>query len=191
MKQQLNQIEPVELLRVQRIHGEDSFDDVFFCISSTKMKRTLQKIIFITIFLSVLLATQTPIAHARDTSSPAWVDSLQVNVVKTFNTTIQTSQVNSKDYRENKVYSVTRLKGEGTLQIIPDPFKAMSDLFLSDGWKEDWRYLADKHGGSSTAYRKDTLFCIVSVDIDSGDDDELVKHVPSSYWFSMDCRETK
>ena len=164
---------------------------MILCVSSTKVKRTLQKIIFITIFSLVLLATQTPIAHTRDTSSPAWVDSLQANVVKTFNTTIQTSQVNSKDYRENKVYPVTRLEGEGTLQRISDPFKAMSDLFLSDGWEEDWRYLADKHGGSSTAYRKDTQLCIVSVDINSGCDDELVKHVPSSYWFSMDCREIK
>jgi hypothetical protein len=166
------------------------FQRIFKCVSG-KVNRTLQKTLFITIFSLILIATQPPIVDARKTISPVWVDSLQANVVKTFNTTIQTSQLNSEDYRENKVYPVTRLEGEGSLQSIPDPFKAMSDLFLSHGWKEDWRYLADKHGGSSTAYRKDTQFCIVSVDIDLGDDDELVKHVPSSYWFSMDCRETK
>ena len=113
-----------------------------------------------------------------------------LNAGKAFNAKVKTSLTNQRDYIEGKEYSVLRLQGEGSLKKVSDPFMVMRKLFLSNGWKEDLQYAADGHGSSSFAYRKETYFCIASVLIDSGCDDEETGHVPSKFWFSIDCRES-
>ena len=117
-----------------------------------------------------------------------WLDVLHKELSHRFNSEIRKTQVEYKDHLENKIFNATRLDGEGSLHAVADPFKTMTDLFVESGWLEDWRYLADKHGGTSTAYREGPYFCIASVDIDARDS-EPVGNTPSRYWYSLVCRE--
>ena len=137
-----------------------------------------------------LLLVQIPCLGAETEGLPSWVNELQTMVAQSFHTKIERSRINSRDYIENKEYAVIRLQGKGRLKEVPDPFAVMGKLFLSNGWKEDWKYAADGHGSSSMAYRKGIYFCIASVGIDSSCDDEETGHVPSLFWFSIDCRES-
>ena len=137
-----------------------------------------------------MIAGQITYLGAEEIDLPPWVDKLQSKVGRSFHTKVEISRINELDYIERKKYPVIRLQGEGSLKKVSDPFEVMRMLFISNGWKEDWKYGADGHGSSSIAYRKGNCFCIVSVRIDSNCDDDETGHVPSVFWFSIDCRES-
>jgi hypothetical protein len=138
----------------------------------------------------VLLAIQTICLGSEIKDLPPWVDKLRSNVAESLHVNVKISRINAMDYIEKREYPVIRLQGEGSLKKVSAPFEAMGKLFLSNGWTEDWKYGADGHGSSSIAYRKGKHLCIVSVRIDSSCDDDEMDHVPSVFWFSMDCRES-
>ena len=147
--------------------------------------------IFLVILLSLtVLSAQITYLAAEIRDLPQWVNELRSNASRDFHTKVKTFHTNKRDYVDGKEYTVFRLQGEGNLKEVPDPFEVMHKLFLSDGWKEDLQYAADGHGSSSIAYRKETYFCIASVRIDSSCDDKETGHVPSKFWFSIDCRES-
>ena len=144
--------------------------------------------IFSVIILSLTLLSQITYLGAEIKGLPPWVDELQSNVSRAFHTKVEMSRINERDYIEGREYSVIKLQGEGSLKKVSDPFEVTHKLYLSNGWKEDLQYAADGHGSSSFAYRKKTYFCITSVWIDSSCDDEETGHIPSKFWFSIDCR---
>jgi hypothetical protein len=150
--------------------------------------KTVRKVLSVTMLSSILLVVQLPFSSAEIKGLPSWVNELRSRVAQAFHTTVEISRINNQDYVEGEEYAVIRLEGEGTLKKVSDPFEVMRKLFLSNGWKEDWRYAADGHGSSSIAYRKKTCFCIVSVWIDSSCDDEETGHLSSVFGFSIDCR---
>jgi len=121
---------------------------------------------------------------------PTWVKDLQSISAQTMQTEVKASYTNSRDYIDNKEYKVVRLKGEGSLKKLPDPFEAMERLFITNGWRKDFRYEADSHGSKGMAYGKGQCICIISVSIDSSCDDRDRGHIPSKFWFEIDCRET-
>lgn len=138
----------------------------------------------------ILLTNQTICLGAENKDLPPWVDKLRTNVGESLHVNVKISRTNELDYIERREYSVIKLYGEGSLKKVSAPFEVMRTLFLSNGWKEDWKHGADGHGSSSIAYRKEKYLCIVSVRIDSSCDDDETDHVPSVFWFSMDCRES-
>ena len=147
--------------------------------------------IFLVIVLSLtVLSAQITYLAAEIRDLPQWVNELRSNASQAFHTKVKTFRTNKRDYVDGKEYTVFRLQGEGNLKEVQDPFEVMRKLFLSDGWKKDLQYAADGHGSSSIAYRKETYFCIASVRIDSSCDDKETDHVPSKFWFSIDCRES-
>lgn len=150
----------------------------------------MRRILPIIILSLTVLAAQIKYLAAENQDLPQWVNELGSNASRVFHTKVETSLINERDYIEGKEYTVIRLQGEGSLKKISDPFEVMRNLFLSNGWEEDWQYAADGHGSSSIAYRKETYFCIVSAGIDSSCDDEETGHIPSLFWFSIDCRES-
>jgi hypothetical protein len=152
--------------------------------------KPMRKIALIIILSLTLPAIQVTYLGAEIKDIPSWVDELQLNVGRSLHTKVEISRINELDYIERREYPVIRLQGEGSLKKVSDPFEVMHKLFLSNDWKEDWKYTADGHGSSSFAYRKETHFCIVLVQIDSSCDDEETGHVPSVFWFSIDCRES-
>ncbi len=139
----------------------------------------------------ILLVAQMTCLAAEIQDIPRWVKELQSNASRVFHTEVKLSSTNIRDHLNGKDYIALRLQGEGSLGNIPNPFEVMGTLFLSNGWREDLHYAADGHGSSSIAYRKGPLFCVTSVQIDSGCDDEETGHVPSKFWFSIDCRESR
>lgn len=147
--------------------------------------------IFLVIVLSfTVLSAQITYLAAEIRDLPQWVNELRSNASRAFHTKVKTFCTNKRDYVDGKEYTVFQLQGEGNLKEVQDPFEVMRKLFLSDSWKEDLQYTADGHGSSSIAYRKETYFCIASVRIDSSCDDKETDHVPSKFWFSIDCRES-
>ena len=150
----------------------------------------MRRILPVIVLSLTVLSAQIMCLAAEIQGVPQWVNELRSNTGKAFHTKVKTSRTNQRDYIEGKEYSVLRLQGEGSLKKISDPFMVMRKLFLSNGWEEDIQYAADGHGSSSFAYRKETYFCIASVQIDSGCNDEETGHVPSKFWFSIDCRES-
>jgi len=150
----------------------------------------MRRILPLIVLALTVLSAQIMCLAAEIQDLPQWVNELRSNAAKVFHAEVKTSLTNQLDYIDGKEYSVLRLQGEGSLKKVSDPFMVMRKLFLSNGWKEDMRYAADGHGSSSFAYRKGTCFCIASVLIDSGCDDEETGHVPSKFWFSIDCRES-
>lgn len=150
----------------------------------------MQKIFSIITLLIFLLTIQTPYLGAEIKNLPSWVDELQSNVAQVLHTTIECSPVNTRDYVAGKEHTAIRLQGQGSLKEISDPFELIQKMFLSKGWKQDWRYAADGHGSSSIAYRKGNHFCMVSIWTDSSCDDEDSEHVASVFWFYLDCRES-
>ena len=150
----------------------------------------MKKIVLMIILSIILLASQMCYSGAEKTDLPPWVDKLQSKVGEFLQANVGISRINELDYIERKKYDFIRLQGEGSLKKVSAPFEALRSLFLSNGWKEDWKYGADGHGSSSIAYRKANYLCIVSVRIDSSCDDEATGHVPSVFWFSIDCRES-
>ena len=147
------------------------------------MKKSVLSALWITLISGLLISL-----NADEIS---WLDTLQAELSHKFKSNIRRSQVENVDHLERKPFQATRFEGEGFLRENADPFKTLTDFFVVRGWMEDWRYLADKHGGTSTAYRKGKYFCITSVDVDSSDDDEFEGHIPSRYWISLVCREVK
>lgn len=155
------------------------------------MGRTVRRIFLVIILLLTLLSSQITYLGAEIKGLPLWVDELQSNVRQAFHTKVEMSRINEQDYIEGREYSVIRLQGEGSLKKVSDPFEAIRKLFpAANDWKEDLQYSADGHGSSSFAFRKETYFCIVSVWIDSSCDDKETGHIPSKFWFSIDCRES-
>lgn len=150
----------------------------------------MRRILPVIVLLLTVLSAQRMCLAAEIQDLPQWVNELRSNAGQAFHAKVKTSLTNQQDYIEGKEYSVLQLQGEGSLKKVSDPFMVMRKLFLSNGWKEDLQYAADGHGSSSFAYRKETYFCIASVLIDSGCDDEETGHVPSKFWFSIDCRES-
>ncbi|MBU8849532.1 MAG: hypothetical protein KOO64_08305, partial [Desulfobacterales bacterium] len=149
----------------------------------------MRKALPVIILSLTLMAVQIPYLGAEIKGLPSWVDELQSNVAQAFYTKVEMSRINNRDYIEGKEYTVIRLQGEGSLKKVSDPFEAMRKLFpTANGWKEDLQYAADGHGSSSFAFRKESYFCIASVWIDSSCDDEETKHIPSKFWFSIDCQ---
>ena len=156
------------------------------------MDRPLQKLLFITIFLSVFLTAPSSSAFAENTEGQSWQDELRDRATQVFHTEVKKSQVSSWDYIDRKEYLVTRIEGEGSLKKVSTPFAAMYELFKSDGWEDVLEYTADKPGSSQFAYRKGSSLCIVIVNEDTLDcDAEIGDFVPIWFDFSMDCRETK
>lgn len=152
--------------------------------------KAMRRILPVIVLSLTVLSAQITCLAAEIQELLQWVNELQSNAGQAFHATVKTSRTNQRDYIDGKEYSVLRLQGEGSLKKITDPFMVMRRLFLSNGWKEDLQYAADGHGSSSIAYRKETYFCIASVRIDSGCDDEETGLVPSKFWFSIDCRES-
>lgn len=150
----------------------------------------MRKVFPIIILSLSLLTVQIQYTGAEIKAPPLWVDELQSNVAQVLQTEIVMSRANTRDHIDGKEYTVIRLQGKGSLNKVSDPFEITRKLFFSTGWKEDWKYAADGHGSSSFAYRKENHFCIVRVQIDSSCDDEETGHVPSVFWFSIDCRDS-
>jgi hypothetical protein len=143
------------------------------------------------LFSLAVLAIQITSLAAEMQDIPQWVNEVRSNVSRAFHTTVETSFTNRRDHVDRKEYSVFRLHGEGSLKKVSDPFETMRKLFpAANGWKEDLQYAADGHGSSSFAFRKETYFCIASVWIDSSCEDDETDHMPSVFWFSIDCRES-
>ena len=156
-----------------------------------RLRKTMRKIFPVILFTLAVLAIQITYLAAEIQSIPQWVNEVRSNVSRAFLTTVKMSLANRRDHVDGKEYSVFRLHGEGSLRKVSDPFEAMRKLFpVANGWKEDLQYAADGHGSSSFAFRKETYFCIASVWIDSSCDDDETGHVPSVFWFSIDCRES-
>ena len=149
----------------------------------------LKKILPLIMLSLVLLAIQTICLGSEIKDLPQWVKILRSNVEESLRVSVKVSCIKALDNIENREYLVVRLQGEGSLNKVSAPFETMRKLFLSNGWTEDWKYGADGHGSSSIAYRKEKYLCVVSVWIDSSDDDKI-DHIPSVFWFSMDCRES-
>lgn len=151
----------------------------------------MRKIFPVILFSLAVLAMQIRYLAAEMQYIPQWVNEVRSNVSCAFHTTVKMSLTNRRDHVDGKEYSVFRLHGEGSLKKVSDPFEATRKLFpAANGWKEDLQYAADGHGSSSFAFRKETYFCIASVWIDSSCDDDETGHVPSVFWFSIDCRES-
>jgi len=137
-----------------------------------------------------VIVIQTTYSAAEIQAIPRWVTEVRSNASRAFHTMVKTSLTNRRDHVDGKEYSVFRLHGEGSLTKVSDPFWVMRKLFpAANGWKEDLQYAADGHGSSSFAFRKETYFCIASVRIDSSCNDDETGHVPSVFWFSIDCRD--
>jgi hypothetical protein len=150
----------------------------------------MRKILLVIVLSLTILAAQITCLAAEPRDLPQWVNELRSNAGRAFYTKVKTSRTNQRDYVDGEEYTVLRLQGQGSLKEVSDPFIVMRKLFLSNGWKEESQYAADGHGSSSIAYLKETYFCIASVRIDSSCDDEETGHVPSKFWFSIDCRES-
>ncbi len=152
--------------------------------------RIMEKILTIIVFFLLILFTTNLInLNAENADFPQWVNELQSNIVSVVQTEVNLLTINEPDRFEENEYYVISLEGEGSLNKIPDPFETMEKVFLSNGWKEDPKYAADSHGSSSKAYRKGIQFCITSVQIDSGCDDEETGYIPSKFWFNINCGE--
>ncbi len=154
------------------------------------LKKNMKKILPISLIsLLISIVVYQTGAVAADKNLPRWISELQVRVNQTFYIQAKVSVVKEPDPLEKGKYFSFRLKGEGSLNNVSDPFERMERLFLADGWKTNDRYQADGHGSSSFAYEKDKYFCLISVQIDSSCDDEEEGHVPSEFWFEIYCRE--
>ena len=149
----------------------------------------LDKILQLIALSLFLLAIKTTCFGSETEDLPPWVNELRSNAAESLQVDVKVSRINAMDNIEKREHLVIRLQGEGSLNKVSSPFDKMSDQFLSNGWTEDWTYGADGHGSSSIAFRKQNYLCIFSVWIDSGDD-ESNDHVPSMFWFSIDCRES-
>ena len=152
----------------------------------------MRKIFPAILFSLAALSIQTTYLAAEIEGIPQWVNEVRSNVSRAFHTTVKTALTNRRDHLDRKEYRVFRLHGQGSLKKVSDPFETMRKLFpAANGWKEDLQYAANGHGSSSFAFRKETYFCIASVWIDSSCEDDETSHVPSVFWFSVDCRESK
>ena len=136
----------------------------------------------------MLISVHQTYSAGENKNVPKWVNELQSKIIRTFRVQVKTSSMREPDRIEPNEYFWFRLQGNGYLKEVPDPFEEMDKLFLSDGWKANERYQADGHGSSSFAYEKEKHLCLISVQIDSACDDEELGHVPSEFWFTVDCR---
>jgi hypothetical protein len=141
------------------------------------------------IALLILMAVNQIYAVAENIKLPIWFSELHVKINQTFQLHAKSSSVKEPDGIEQDESFSFCLKGNGSLEKVPEPFQKMDKLFLSDGWKPNERYQADGHGSSSFAYEKEKYLCLISVTIDSSCDDEEQGHVPSEFWFEIYCRE--
>lgn len=164
-----------------------------YCLNMARLRMQLMKtirILLIIILSLILLLGQLSCGRAAIKNIPPYVKVLKSNIEQTFHTKVLISRTKATDYIERQKYAVIRLQGQGRLKLIAFPFELMHDLFITNHWQEDWKYAADGHGSTSTAYRQGTHFCIVSVQIDSSDEDAAPGHTPSKFWFTIDCRES-
>jgi hypothetical protein len=153
------------------------------------LRKYMKKILPISmISLLILIVVHQTYAFAENTNFPKWVNDLHLKINQAFQIQAKTSFVKEPDRIETNEYFSYCLQGNGSLDKVPDPFKEMEKLFLSDGWKTNERYQADGHGSSSFAYEKGKYFCLISVAIDSSCDDEEEGHVPSEFWFTIYCK---
>ena len=137
----------------------------------------------------MLISVHQTCSAGENKNVPKWVNELQSRISRACHVQVKTSSLWEPDYITPNEYFSFRLRGNGYLDKVPDPFEKMDKLFLSDGWRTNERYQADGHGSSSFAYEKGKYLCLISVQIDSACDDEEVGHVPSEFWFTIDCRE--
>ncbi len=138
------------------------------------------------LFPSVLLATQA----ANERSAPAWVVTLQTQLSESLETEVEIHATRVADHVDGEEHAVLRLEGKGSLTDVADPLEAAESVFLSDGWKRDDRYLADGHGSAQRAFRSTGHLCVARVTIDSSDEEDETGHVPSLFWFEIDCRDS-
>lgn len=145
--------------------------------------------IFFTLLLLVSVSTNKASKAAGTPDFPNWIKELHSSAVKTLQVEVSMSHTNLPDRLAEGKYFVFCLKGEGRLEKVADPCETMRQMFASSGWKHILEYDADGHGSSSFAYRKGNYLCNISVETDSSCDDEETGHVPSKFWFEIDCRE--
>lgn len=145
------------------------------------MKRTVVLNLILLVLLSGMAAANTDV--------PEWVNDLRLYANKTLQTKVDLSTAHMPDRPQEGKYFIFLLKGEGSLEKVPDPFAAIEHMFITKGWKYVAEYQADGHGGSSFAYEHEKSFCNIHMHIDSSCDDEETGHVPSMFWFDIYCRE--
>ena len=150
----------------------------------------MRRINIVAIISLILLTAQITYLSAENRDFQHWMNELRSNASRIFQAEIRTLYAKEGERVDARKQNQFRLQGEGSLKKVPDPFALMHKLFLPNGWLEDLHYAADGHGSSSTAYRKETNLCITSVTIDSSCDDQETGHVPSKFWFSIDCQES-
>jgi hypothetical protein len=135
-------------------------------------------------FLWILFSCKTEV----NSEFPKWINELSSNASKTLQTQVNATRINLPDNLREGKYFVFRLKGEGSLEKVKDPFETINKMFLSDGWKYVAEYQADGHGSSSFGYEKGNYLCNIFVNIDSSDNDKP-NHKPSKFWIEIYCRE--
>lgn len=144
----------------------------------------------IPILLILILVLMHSAGQAAGNSEfPKLIDELHSMAAKTFRTEAGASAVKLPDRMEAGRSFTFCLKGQGSLEDIPDPSEAMESMFCMNGWRYVPAYQADGHGSSSFAYEKGNHLCNIHVNIDSSCDDEETGHVPSEFWFEIYCRE--
>ncbi|MFO7963820.1 MAG: hypothetical protein R6U50_07860 [Desulfobacterales bacterium] len=121
---------------------------------------------------------------------PDWVEKLAFRCQQRLLTpvTIERLSVNDPDYAENA--GVYRIKGEGELRKVPDPFVILHGIFASKDWHPDARQLADGHGSSSFVYTGSGRSCRIFIWTDSACENDAIGHHPTLFWFAVDCRES-
>jgi hypothetical protein len=140
-------------------------------------------------FVLTGLLQATGVPSQLSSTPPDWIVELKDSLGEELKTEVAVSSNTVIDHVDGQEHGVTRLSGKGALGEVSDPFEVVESYFLSEDWRPDRRYLADGHGSSSRAFRRGDLLCISTVTIDSSDDDEETGHVPSVFWFRVDCRE--
>jgi hypothetical protein len=123
----------------------------------------------------------TPSGIVYESDIPAWARELLRRINYTFS--LQTQLSERPDVLEKSDYLPFRMKGKGSLIRTSDPVAKMDDLFRSNGWKANDRYVADGHGSSSFVYEKEEHNCRILFDIDG------VGTVPRNYGFEIHCWE--
>ena len=112
---------------------------------------------------------------------PAWARELLRRINYTFNLQTQLSE-KPKHLRKND-YLPFCMKGKGSVIRTPNPVAKMHELFRSNGWKANDRYVSDGHGSSSLVYENEKYYCRILVEIDE------VGTVPRKFGFEIWFRE--
>lgn len=149
------------------------------------------RIRFAAVLIGVLFQAASVSAQSKpEKDVPEWVSTLKEELSEHLRTNVEIRSARVVDHVDGEEHPVVRLKGQGSLSEVSDPFGATDGVFLRDGWERDDRYLADGHGSAQRAFRQLPHLCIARVTIDSSDEDEETGHVPSVFWFEIDCRNS-